>query len=144
MKIEQKFEQYLANINILTMKLHNIHWNVEGPMFQAVHLFTEGEYTKFFQRMDEVAELFKMFGQMPKSTLKEHLEIATIVEEPTRTFNDKEALEICLEDLKRLREDAIELRKLADEEGWFSAVAILETHIEDYNKQIWFVKATVA
>lgn len=144
MKLEQQFSKYLANLSVLTMKLHNLHWNVEGAMFVPVHEYTDGEYNKFFERMDEVAELFKMFGHTPKSTLKEYLEIATIVEEPTRKFACNEAMEIYLKDLEMMRQDATELRNAADGEGWFSAVALLESHIEDYNKQIWFIKAMLA
>lgn len=144
MKLEQQFNQYLANISVLTMKLHNIHWNVEGKLFVQVHEYTDGEYAKFFERMDEVAELFKMFGHTPKSTLKEYLEIATIVEEPTRKFECEESFKIYLKDLEAMREEATALRNAADEEGWFSAVALLEGHIDDYNKQIWFLKASLA
>ncbi len=144
MKLQQEFNQYLANISVLTMKLHNIHWNVEGATFASVHEYTDAEYEKFFDRMDEVAELFKMFGHTPKSTLKEYLEIATIVEEPTRKFGCEEGLKIYKTDLEAMRQEAIDLRKACDEEGWFSAVAILEAHIEDYNKQIWFMNATLA
>ncbi len=144
MKLQKEFNQYLANQSILTMKLHNIHWNVEGATFVNVHEFTDAEYNKSFERMDEIAELFKMYGHTPASTTKEYLELATIKEEPTRKFNCTEALEIVLKDLESMRNEASELRNLSDEENWFSAVGILEEHIADYNKQIWFIKATLA
>ena len=143
MKLENEFNTYLADMAIMTMKLHNLHWNVEGSNFTAVHLFTEGEYNKFFERMDEIAEAFKMFNTTPKSTMKEFMEIATIKEEATRAFSCEEALEIYLADIASLKKQAVELRNLANEEDWFTTVAILEDHIADYNKQAWFVKATL-
>ncbi len=144
MKLGEQFNKYLANLSVLTIKLHNIHWNVEGSMFMPVHKYIEEEYDKSFERMDEIAEIFKMYGDMPKSTLKEFLEVATIVEEPTRKFEALEGLRIYLKDLETLREEVTELRNEADKAGWFSSVAKLEEHIEDYNKQIWFIKATLA
>lgn len=113
-------------------------------MFRSVHEFTDDEYNKFFERMDEIAELLRMCDCIPASTLKEYLEIATIKEEATRKFNCKEGLEIYLKDLELMREEATSLRELADGEGLFFAVAILEEHIADYNKQIWFIKSTIA
>ncbi|PID82726.1 MAG: DNA starvation/stationary phase protection protein [Clostridiales bacterium] len=144
MKLEKEFNHYLANLGIFTMKLHNIHWNVEGERFVAVHEFTDDEYNKFFERMDEIAELLKMYEVMPKSTMKEYLEIASIVEEPTRKFECREGLKIVLDDIESIRKNATELRNLSDEARMFSAVSLLEDHISDYNKVIWFLKATLA
>lgn len=139
----KEFNQYIANLSLWTMKLHNIHWNVVGKQFMFVHQFTEAEYDKSFERMDAVAEHCKMFDSMPASTLKEHLELATLKEEPSRAFSCKEGLSIILADLETLRKQATELRNACDKEGWFSAVALFEDHVNDYNKQMWFIKATL-
>lgn len=141
MKLQKEFNQYLANLTVLTIKLHNIHWNVLGEQFVQVHEFTEAEYDKSFERIDEVAEHLKMFGVMPVSTLAEYLQIATIKEEPTRSFACRESFEIVAADLEALRQEATELRNACDEEGWFSAVALFEDHVNDYNKQIWFIRS---
>lgn len=139
----KEFNQYLANLSVWTIKLHNIHWNVTGHRFMDVHLFTEEEYDKSFERMDDVAEHCKMFDAMPASTMKEYLELATIKEEPTREFACEEGLEIVLADFEVLRQQATDLRNACDEKGWFSAVALFEDHVEDYNKQIWFLKSVL-
>lgn len=144
MKLEKEFNVYLANLSVLTLKLHNLHWNVEGQTFMSVHLFTEGEYQKSFKRMDEVAEHTKMFGVVPASTLKEHLALSEIKEVESKKFTCQEALSIALDDIVLLRDSATKLRNACDKEGWFSAVSMLENHVSDYNKQIWFLKATLA
>lgn len=143
-KLEKEFNQYLANLAIWTAKLHNLHWNVEGSLFPAVHEYTDVLYNKTFQQMDEVAEHFKMFGLIPESTMKKYLEIAKIKEEPSRKFECKEVLEIILKDMELMRDEATELRNACDKEGWFLAVSIFEEHIAGYNKEIWFIKATLS
>jgi len=140
----KEFNQYLANLSVWTIKLHNLHWNVKGERFMDAHLFTEKEYDKSFERMDEVAEHCKMFGVIPASTLKEHLELATIKEEESREFTWQETYEIVLADLELLRKEATDLRNACDEENWFSAVALFEDHVVDYNKQIWFLKTILS
>ncbi len=144
MKLEKEFNVYLSNLSVFIMKLHNVHWNVEGRVFAEVHQYTEKQYEVFFERLDDVAELCKMNNMIPVSTLKEHLELATIVEEESRKFTCEEALEIILNDFKALREEAVALRNMADAENWFSTVSLLEDHVADYNKNIWFLKATLA
>lgn len=144
MTLEKEFNQYLANLVVWTAKLHNIHWNVEGLQFVAVHEFTEAEYEKAFERMDGVAEHFKMYGHIPASTLKEYLELATIKEVEPKKFTCKEGLELVLEDMELMRTMATELRNASDEQGWFSAVSMFEDHVNDYNKQIWFIKSILS
>ena len=48
-----KLNRYLANLNIGNTKLHNLHWNVYGLSFKAVHEYLEGLYDSFFEKFDE-------------------------------------------------------------------------------------------
>lgn len=139
-----QFNVYLANLAVMTFKLHNLHWNVEGTQFVAVHEYTEAVYNETFEYMDQVAEEFKMFGTTPDSKVADYLAKATIKEIEPKKFSPEEALSILLDDLKTLRTQATELRNACDEEGWFASVGLLEGHISSYNKRIWFVSATLA
>lgn len=141
MKLEKEFNEYLADLVVWTTKLHNIHWNVRGEQFVQVHEYTEAEYDKAFVRSDDVAEFLRKQELTPVSTLKEYLKISHIEEVEPKAFEIKEAFEIVLADMEHLRKHATELRNAADEEGLFTAVAILEDHVADYDKQIWFLKS---
>lgn len=141
MNNQKAYNTYLSNLSVMIFKLHNIHWNVKGFHFVPVHEFTEMVYDKLFEYVDEVAELQKMFGHTPASTLTEYLELATIKEEPTRSFTDRESIEILVDDLTKLKDEATSLRNIADEEGWFTSVALFEGHVEFYVKQLWFLNS---
>ena len=41
MKLVKEFNQYLANLAVVTFKLHNVHWNTVGTQFVRVHEYTE-------------------------------------------------------------------------------------------------------
>ena len=71
---------YIANIGVGYIKLHNLHWNVVGSQFKAVHEYLESLYDAFADVLDETAELLKMAGAQPVASLKGYLEIATIKE----------------------------------------------------------------
>ena len=43
--IAQGLSVLLADSYTLYLKTHNFHWNVVGPMFQALHLMFETQYT---------------------------------------------------------------------------------------------------
>ena len=46
----------LADTYTLYLKTHNFHWNVEGPMFNTLHLMFETQYTELALAVDLVAE----------------------------------------------------------------------------------------
>lgn len=141
MKLLKEYNQYLANLAVMNIKLHNIHWNVVGMQFVAVHEFTEAVYDELFEYFDAVAEYVKMFGAVPDSRMADYLNNATVKEVEAKKFSESEAITIVKADLEALREEAIALRNASDEEGWFSAVAMFEDQVEYYNKQIWFLSS---
>lgn len=141
MKHFDLLQKYLSNLAVLNIKLHNIHWNVVGNQFVMVHEFTEGIYNKLFAQLDEVAELLKMKGVMPLSTMAEYLENTSIEEVKAKDFAIRESLEIVKKDLEAMKELAISIRNEADGAGDFETVAKFEDYIADYSKNIWFLDA---
>ena len=131
--------KYLADITVMYVKLHNLHWNVVGVQFKSAHEYLEEIYDSFAAVLDEVAEIIKMHKEVPMASLKEYLEVATIKELDSIEITVADALKITVEDLEALRSEAAALRKIADEEDLFDVVAMLEDQISDYNKTIWFI-----
>lgn len=132
---------YLANVGVMYIKLHNLHWNVVGVQFKAVHEYLEGIYDFFADTLDEVAEYIKMENEFPLANLKDYLNVSTIKELESKNYSIKGALDILLSDIKTLKEQAQTLRENANEYDVFSLVNILEDHISEYNKIIWFVES---
>ena len=133
--------KYLANVGVSYIKLHNLHWNVVGLNFKAVHEYLESIYDSMAEVLDEVAELIKMDGGYPLASLKEYLAVASIEELESRDYKILESLDILLKDLKALREEVLEIRSIADELDNVAFVNMAEDHLANYNKQIWFVES---
>lgn len=142
MKLQKEFNEYLADLGVITFKLHNLHWNVEGSQFFSLHQYTEMLYDKTFEYFDGVAEHQKMFDIMPDSRLSDYIENSEIKEIEAKKFTPAEVLEILAEDMEILKNKATFLRNKCDEEGWFSAVSLFEEHVTFYNKQLWMIGAT--
>ena len=136
-----KVNGYLANVGVSYIKLHNLHWNVIGPEFKAVHEYIETLYDAFADVLDEVAELLKMNGEFPLASLKEYLEAASIKELDSKDYGVKESLSIVLADMEEMKAQAEDIRKDADEEDDYALVGMMEDHLGDYNKTIWFIKS---
>lgn len=141
MKHFKLLQRYLSNLAVITVKLHNIHWNVVGRNFMRIHNFTEELYDQAFEDYDEVAELLKTKNEMPLSTMAEYLENATIKEVKAKDFSIIESLETVKNDLESMKALATDIRNTADEEGDFETVAMFEDYVTYYSKNIWFVNA---
>lgn len=142
MKDFKSLNVYLSDLAVMNVKLHNLHWNVEGRNFYQVHTFTEGLYDTFFEWFDAVAEVMKMRGEFPCASLKDYLANATIKESDSVKVTVDEVNEIVLNDLITLKEEALKIREEADEAGDFSVVGMLEDHIGELEKNIWFLRAS--
>lgn len=142
--LEKEFNHYLSNLGVMLFKLHNIHWNVEGTQFMAVHQFTESLYDKVFEYFDAVAEHIKMYNASPLVKASEYASNASIQEIDSQKFTVKQALDILEKDLATLNKEASELRNACDKEGWFTAVSLFEDHVAYYTKQLWFIRASLS
>ena len=132
MKNLQAVNQYIANLAIWNIKLHNFHFNVVGSQFVPAHKYLEEVYDVAFDYYDAVAEHVKMQGEEPVVHVAKYLEIASLKEEPGNKFS-----------VEQVNIEARAIRESADEEGNFGLVAIMEDHIAYYEKQLWFLRATL-
>lgn len=137
----KKMGQLVADLNILNVKFHNLHWNVVGLNFEPVHLLTENSYTDFFNKYDEIAERMKMLGQLPPASMKKYLELTKVGELEDKDYSVSEVLKIVLESYVFLKKEFTELRSLADDEGDVITVGLVEGYLGEFDKQIWFVSS---
>lgn len=146
MKIElvDRLNAYISDIGVFYIKLHNLHWNLKGSQFKAVHEYFETLYDSFADVLDEVAELLRMKGYIPAASMKEYLAMATIEELDGSIVDVKTALEIVHDDMKSLKAKAKEIHELADSEGEFATVNMMEDNISNYSKNIWFLRSMIA
>ena len=81
-KIAQNLSVYLADAYTLYLKTHNFHWNVTGPMFNALHVMFETQYTEQWNALDEVAERIRALGFNAPGSYAEFIKLSSIKEEP--------------------------------------------------------------
>src|SRR5213075_1630551 len=70
--IADGLSKLLADTYTLYLKTHNFHWNVEGPMFNTLHLMFETQYTELALAVDAIAERIRALGYPAPGTYKEY------------------------------------------------------------------------
>ena len=141
MKNVQQVNQYLADLSVWNVKLHNLHFNVTGPQFKSIHEYLESIYDEAFEYFDAVAEHVKMQGQFPLVNSAEYAKLTKIEELGQEDIPQAKVIEILLKDFKYMNDQAVAIRVAADEEGDFLLVSMMEDHVAYYVKQIWFIES---
>ena len=131
--------QYVADLGVLNVKFHNLHWNVVGERFKPVHEYVEELYDMVFETYDEVAERMKMLGDYPLASLKKYLEVTKVDELEEKDYQIPEVYAILKQDLEHLKSLATDIRALADETDDFATVAMMEDQVNAYDKELWFI-----
>jgi starvation-inducible DNA-binding protein len=76
--IANGLSRVLADTYTLYLKTHNFHWNVTGPMFQALHLMFETQYNELALAVDSVAERIRALGFPAPGTYTQFLQLSSI------------------------------------------------------------------
>ncbi len=139
--VQEVLNKYLADIAVLYIKLHNLHWNVVGTQFKSVHEYFETMYNEFALLLDGTAELLKITGAYPLASMKDYVKVTSLEELDSKNISISEAFEIVLSDMTHMQASAEKIRQIANQHDYYTVVSTLEEHLKSYNKTMWFLEA---
>ena len=127
----------LADLNVLYVKLHSLHYNVVGSDFVPTHLFLEAEYNNVHEWIDVVAEEMKMNNEKPLTNLVAMLEVTEITECTSDQLTTKEAYAAVHTDYNYLIEQIRTLKETTPQLTT-NALEDIETELV---KKVWFLNS---
>ena len=140
MELENKLNEFLADLNVFYRKLQNYHWNVQGKDFFQVHAKLEELYNEINEQIDEIAEHILILGGQPLGTVKDYLDFSTIKEAENKKIKSAEIYNNLLSDFEELNKKAIEIKEEAEIEKDYATSSLIDEYILDYGKIIWMLK----
>ena len=144
MELENKLNEFLADLNIFYRKLQNYHWNIEGKDFFQVHAKLEELYNEVNESIDEIAEHILILGGQPLGTLKDYMEKTTLKEAENKKIKSEEIYSNILSDYKELLKKTIEIKENAENNKEYSTSSLMDDYIKEYGKIIWMLKSVKA
>jgi starvation-inducible DNA-binding protein len=79
--LSEGLSHLLADTYALYLKTQSFHWNVTGPMFQALHVMFENQYHELADATDVIAERIRALGHPAPASFSQFSELTTIDEE---------------------------------------------------------------
>lgn len=136
----QGVEHMLADTYRLIFKTHAVHWNVEGPMFFAVHNLTESQYNDLFTAADEIAERIRALGHLAPSTLASIVSHSVVQDDETPS-SAGEMCEDLAADHERVARRLHDLIATADDAGDPVTEDMATARAAFHQKAAWMLRA---
>jgi starvation-inducible DNA-binding protein len=137
--IAESLSRMLADSYILYLKTHNFHWNVTGPMFQALHNLFMVQYTEQWNALDLIAERIRALGHPAPGSYKRYVELSSIQEEngvPSATDMIRQ-LVAGQEAVARTARAAFKVADAADDQP---TADLLTQRMEVHEKNAWMLR----
>jgi len=138
--IAKGLSRLLADTYVLYLKTHNFHWNVEGPMFQTLHMMFMEQYTETWNAIDLVAERIRSLGHYAPGTYKEYLGLARVKETPG-VPKALQMVKLLIEGQEAVVRTAREVLPVADKANDEPTLDLLTQRMQVHEKNAWMLRS---
>jgi starvation-inducible DNA-binding protein len=138
--VVQGLSRLLADTYMVYLKTHSFHWNVEGPMFQTLHLMFMEQYTETWNAIDLIAERIRSLGEYAPGTYREYARLAR-VKETDGVPKAEEMVRLLIEGQEAIVRTAREVLPLADEAKDEPTLDLLTQRMQVHEKNAWMLRS---
>lgn len=139
----QNLNKFLSNLEILSVKLQNYHWNVEGKGFFRTHEKLEEYYNETRQQIDEIAEHILAIGFEPLGTMQDFIENSNIKEAKNEKIRSFEIIKNVINDIQILQQNAIQIKEEAEKQNDYATSALMDNYLGNFAKKLWMLNEII-
>ncbi len=133
----------LADSYMLYIKTHNFHWNVEGPMFNTLHLMFMDQYTELWNALDLIAERIRALGEYAPGSYKQFSAL-TSIKESEKVPKATKMIEELLAGHEVVIQTARQLFPLAEDQHDEVSCDLLTQRLQIHEKTAWMLRSLLA
>jgi len=138
--IAHGLSRLLADTYVLYLKTHSFHWNVEGPMFQTLHLMFMGQYTEIWNAIDPIAERIRALGHYAPGSYRQYVKLATVKESDGVPKAGKMIAEL-IAGQEAVARTARSVLPLADDANDQPTLDLLTQRLDIHEKNAWMLRS---
>ena len=138
--IAKGLSRLLADTYTVYLKTHNFHWNVEGPMFQTLHILFMEQYTETWNAIDLIAERIRSLGHYAPGTYKQFQSLASITETEGVPKATK-MIELLIEGQEAIVRTARTVLPVADQANDEPTLDLLTQRMQVHEKNAWMLRS---
>jgi starvation-inducible DNA-binding protein len=138
--IAQGLSKLLADTYVLYLKTHNFHWNVEGPMFQTLHVMFMEQYTETWNAIDLIAERIRSLGEYAPGTYRQYSKLASI-KETDGVPKAEQMVKLLIEGQEAVVRTARQVLPIADDANDEPTLDLLTQRMQVHEKNAWMLRS---
>jgi starvation-inducible DNA-binding protein len=133
----------LADTYTLYLKTHNFHWNVEGPMFNTLHLMFETQYNELALAVDAIAERIRALGHPAPGSYAAYAKLSSIKEE-TSVPKAEEMIRQLVDGQEAVARTARAVFPAAEKAGDEPTADLLTQRMQIHEKTAWMLRSLLS
>jgi starvation-inducible DNA-binding protein len=141
--IAEGLSKLLADTYTLYLKTHNFHWNVEGPMFNTLHLMFETQYNELALAVDAIAERIRALGHPAPGSYAAYSKLSSIKEE-TGVPKAEDMIRQLVDGQEAVARTARAVFPAADKAGDEPTADLLTQRLQIHEKTAWMLRALLS
>lgn len=139
----KNLNQFLSDLEVMTVKLQNYHWYVMGKGFFITHEKLEEYYEEMREEIDEIAEHILAKGSEPLATMKDFLENSEIHEAKNEKIKTLEIVKSVIQDFETLKRKATQIKQEAEDKSDYATSALMDNYLQNYSKKLWMLNECI-
>ena len=143
-KLASLLNNRLADGLDLHSQIKVAHWNVRGPQFPALHPLFEQFADQLATHNDAIAERAVTLGALAIGTARQVAAQSRLAEYPAETTRDLDHVRLLADGFDRYLGGVREARAQAEKHADTETVDLLTQVITDFEKNAWFLRATLS
>lgn len=142
-QIADGLSHLLADSYVLYLKTHGFHWNVEGPMFNTLHLMFMDQYTELWNALDLIAERIRALGFYAPGSNKKLAKLSSIAESEEH-FSAQMMIKQLLEGHEAVAKTIRGVFPVAEAGSDEATLDLLTQRLQVHEKTAWMLRALLS
>ncbi|MDH5534259.1 MAG: DNA starvation/stationary phase protection protein [Betaproteobacteria bacterium] len=138
--IAEGLSHVLADTYTLYLKTHNFHWNVQGPMFQTLHLMVETQYNELALAVDLIAERIRALDYPAPGTYAEYAKLSSI-KETGGVPKAEDMIRLLVEGQEAVVRTARSVFPVVDKANDQASADLLTQRMQTHEKTAWMLRS---
>lgn len=141
MKKVEQLNQIISEFTVLYQKTRHFHWHVQGSEFFTLHVKFEEIYDAINETIDKLAERVVGLNGQSITSLRQALQLASLVEETDKYPSGEKMVQELISDLEKISKLLTEVAGSIDDSKDRHTVNLLDEALDMVESHIWMLKA---
>ncbi|MCP8352198.1 Dps family protein [Candidatus Synchoanobacter obligatus] len=139
----EALKHVLADSYVLLVKVQNVHWNVEGQTFIAIHKLLDELYEDLGESIDVIAERIRALGENSPAAMSEFVALSRLEEFTSSQKDIRQGVEALVHDYEQMSYLMLEHIEVLEKDNDAGTIDLLTDRIRAVDHFAWLLRSNL-